>query len=291
MPDRPPAPPTRGPLLVIGGHEDKEGERTILRAVARLAAGGPLLVATVASHSQVDALWDTYSRLFAELGVPAVEHLEVESRARADSPRNLELIEAAGALFFTGGDQLKITAEIGGTRLAAGIERLHRERGGLVAGTSAGAAVMPDTMLIGGRSKDSLKAGDRLEMAPGLGLLPGCIVDQHFSERGRIGRLVAALGRHPGALGIGIDENTAILVQDDRGFEVLGESGVTVLDGRGVSHNNAAAAARGEVLALWDLRMHVLGSGDRFDLGERRPSRPAADADPPPEAGRASRAA
>lgn len=260
-----------GPLLIIGGHEDKRGERVILKELARRAEGGALLVATVASHSQAEPLWRTYRRQFTELGVASVEHLAVANRDEADRPENLALFDGASALFFTGGDQLKITSQIGGTRLLERIRHFHQECGGLVAGTSAGAAVMPDTMLVAGRGGESMRAGDRLGMAPGLGFLSGVIVDQHFAERGRMSRLLAALTHHPGALGIGIDEDTAVLVEQERVLGVLGSGAVYVLDGSGISYSNLAEAERGSALAVCDVRLHVLGAGLGFDLQQRKP--------------------
>lgn len=273
-----PAPAGSGPgaLLIIGGHEDKRGERVILKEVARRARGGSLLVATVASHSQADELWRLYRRQFTELGVERVEHLDVANREQADRPENLALLDHAAALFFTGGNQLRITSRIGGTALFERMRRFHQERGGLVAGTSAGAAMMPDTMLVAGRGRESMRAGDRLAMAPGLGFLKGVIVDQHFAERGRMSRLLAALAHQPGALGIGIDEDTAVLVEHPSALRVLGAGAVYVLDASGISYSNLAEAGRGSALAMCDVRLHVLGTGLGFDLQRREPLLPPA---------------
>jgi cyanophycinase len=179
------------------------------------------------------------------------------------------MLEDAAGIFFTGGDQLRISSQIGDTP----IERLVREihaRGGVVAGTSAGASVMSETMLVKGSGSESHRIGD-LHMAPGLGLMPGVIIDQHFAERGRIGRLLGAVAQNPRVLGIGIDENTAIIVEGDR-FTVIGVGAVTIVDGAGVTHSNIAEARPERTLSMHDVCLHVLSSGDAFNLTDRRPA-------------------
>lgn len=268
--------PTRGThagaLLIVGGHEDKEGPSTILRALVRRLDGRPLLVATLASE-EPDALWATYDPLFQRLGVDEVRHLAVSHRDHANAPETVALFDGAGGVFFTGGDQLRITSLLGGTESARRLHSLYAE-GGIVAGTSAGASMMSGTMLVGGAGAESYRIGDSLQMAPGLGLLPGAIVDQHFAERGRIGRLLGAVAQNPATLGIGIDENTAILVEGTTGaqtFRVLGAGAVTVADGSSVTYSNVADEARDRTLSLFDVRLHLLSQGDAFDLASRRP--------------------
>lgn len=263
----------QGALLIVGGHEDKEGAALILRALARRLDGRPLLVATLASE-EPDALWATYDPLFQRLGVGEVRHLAVSHRDHANAPDTVALFEGAGGVFFTGGDQLRITSLLGGTESARRLHALYAE-GGIVAGTSAGASMMSGTMLVNGAGAESYRIGDSLQMAPGLGLLPGTIVDQHFAERGRIGRLLGAVAQNPATLGIGIDENTAILVEGTAGaqaFRVLGAGAVTVADGSSVSYSNVADEARDRTLSLFDVRLHLLSQGDGFDLATRRPS-------------------
>lgn len=262
---------TKGCLLVIGGHEGKERERLILTELARRASGGALIVATAASHDKADELWDSYHRLFTELGVQEVVHLAFRSREHADAKENVALIDSASAIFFTGGDQLKLTSAIGGTRFAERMLRFYREEGGLIAGTSAGAAMMSETMLVSGRGGETHRIGEGLSMAPGLGLLPDSIIDQHFAERGRMGRLLAAVAQNPRSLGIGIDEDTAILVEGGDDFRVLGQGGVYVLDGHAMTWSNIAEAARHSALSVFDMRLHVLSHGDVFDLRTRTP--------------------
>lgn len=258
-----------GVLIAIGGHEDREGERTILKAVAERVAGGPMVVATVASH-QPEGYFDSYKAAFRDLGVGELRELYIDERAEAGDPDKLSVFDDAAAVFFTGGDQLRISSQIGDTPVEARVRQVF-ERGGLVAGTSAGASIMSETMLVRGASAESYKIGD-LRMAPGLGLVKDTIIDQHFAERGRIGRLLGAVAHNPRVLGIGIDEDTAIIVEG-RGFTVIGCGAVYVVDGERVSHSNIAEAETDRALSMYDVRLHVLSSGDEFSLRGRRPLR------------------
>ncbi|WP_210530398.1 cyanophycinase [Rubellimicrobium arenae] len=258
----------RGRLIIIGGHEEHEGERLILREVARHVKNGRLVLATIASH-EPEGYLERYRASFADLGVNEVVELYVEDRHEAMLPEKLEALEGVHAVFFSGGDQLRITSQIGDTPI---YERIHAifEAGGLIAGTSAGASAMADTMLVRGQSAASFRIGDA-RMAPGLGLLPNVIIDQHFAERGRIGRLIGAVSQNPRVLGIGIDEDTAIVVEGHR-FRVIGSGAVYLVDASEVTHSNIAEAETDAALSIYDLTLHVLSAGDAFDLVTRRPA-------------------
>lgn len=259
---------SKGPLFIIGGGEDKEGERTILRAVARHLDGGRLVIATVASH-EPEGYFEAYERAFADLGVTDLVELYVKDRAETLDPGKLNLLDGAAGVFFSGGDQLRISSQIGDTPIEQRVRDIH-ERGGLLAGTSAGASVMSETMLVKGTSGESYKIGD-VHMAPGLGFVRNMIIDQHFAERGRFGRLFGAVAHNPRELGIGIDEDTALVFGDER-FEVIGSGCVYVVDGAGVTHSNIAEAEPERALSMFDVRLHVLSAGDTFDVAKRRPT-------------------
>jgi cyanophycinase len=258
----------RGPLIIIGGREDREGERVILREVARRLDGGRLVVATVASH-EPEGYFDIYRRAFADLGVTDMAELYVHDRAETLDGEMVRALDGAGGVFFTGGDQLRISSQIGDTPVERRVREIH-ETGGVIAGTSAGASVMSDTMLVKGSSGESHRIGD-LHMAPGLGLVRDVIIDQHFAERGRIGRLLGAVAQNPRVLGVGIDEDTAIVVRGGR-FAVVGSGAVYVVDGEGVTRSNIAEAEPDRALSMHDVRLHVLSAGDAFDLATRRPA-------------------
>jgi cyanophycinase len=259
-----------GRLLIIGGHEDKEDDKLILRAVAdHVGESGKLVVATTAS-SVPQQMWEDYERVFRGLGVRHLYKLELEKREEAKSDQKIRILDDADAVFFTGGDQLKITSQIGDTPIFERVHEIHRA-GGMIAGTSAGASVVCETMMVGGDSKGSSRIGVGLRMAPGFGLFKGAVVDQHFAERGRMGRLVGAVAQNPRILGIGIDENTAILVKGQRYFTVIGDGAVYVLDGSTVSYSNIAEARVEKTLSIYDIKMHILTQGDTFDLSSRQP--------------------
>jgi cyanophycinase len=261
----------RGCLIIIGGHEDRDpaSDRAILREVARHIRGGKLVLATVASHKP-EGYYEEYQKAFADLDVGELVELYVEERSEAHDRGKLSVLDDAAGVFFSGGDQLRITSQIGDTGIEAKVRRIY-ERGGIIAGTSAGASVMSETMLVKGTSKETHRIGD-LHMAPGMGLVRDVIIDQHFAERGRFGRLIGAVAHNPRVLGLGIDEDTAAVVQGDT-FHVIGSGAVYVVDGADVSYCNVAEARAECALSMHDVRVHVLSSGDSFDLRTRKPSR------------------
>lgn len=246
MPDVP------GSLIIIGGHEDREGARAILRAVAARLGGKPLLLVTAASRTPEDYV-QTYEAAFRELGV------EVQPVDPQDFTP--EQFERAGGLYISGGDQRRFM-ESTSSALRDCIRRLWSE-GGVVAGTSAGASVLGELMLVSGPGETSPGEGD-IELMPGLSLLPGCIVDQHFAERGRIGRLVASLTREPLLLGVGVDEDTAAIVEDGR-LRVLGSGAVYVLKMQESEEPGVTPTGRPR-----EFQMRVLAAGDSARLGSRR---------------------
>src|SRR5919107_5987468 len=257
----------KGCLIIIGGGEDRDpkSDRVILREVARHVRGGKLVLATVASH-RPEGYFDEYEKAFADLGLGDLVELYVEERSQAGDRDKLSVLDDAAGIFFSGGDQLRITSQIGDTGIEAKVRALY-ERGGVVAGTSAGASVMSDTMVIKGTSKITHRIGD-LHMAPGMGLMRDVIIDQHFAERGRFGRLIGAIAHNPRILGLGLDEDTAAVVEDDS-FRVIGSGAVYVVDGSGISYSNVAEASPEQALSMHNMRVHVLADGDSFDLKER----------------------
>ncbi|NMO15042.1 cyanophycinase [Pyxidicoccus fallax] len=274
-PERPHAPserrrPASGRLVIIGGHEDKEKDRVILRQVARCARGGRVVVCTVASDVPGE-LWETYQRTFQDIGCKDVVRLDIEQRADLLVDPPLDILDGADVFFFTGGGQLKITTRFAGTRLCAAVEEFYRQ-GGTVAGTSAGAAAMSDTMLVTGNSRESHKIGETLQMAPGLGFLRDVIIDQHFAERGRIGRLLGAVAQNPRFIGLGIDEDTAVVVEREESFTVIGSGAVYVADAEDVTYTNVAEEESSRTLSIFNVRLHVLSQGDHYDLRTRRPT-------------------
>jgi cyanophycinase len=255
-----------GELIIIGGHEDKGPDPEILKVVAERVEKGMLLIATLASAAAKEQ-WDEYRKLFGKLGVKKLEHLDIETRAESADDRRAELIKQARLIFFTGGDQLRITSSFGGSKLCDLMRQKHAQ-GMPVAGTSAGASVMSETMLVAGPGDDSAKPADALRMAPGLGLIQEIVIDQHFAQRGRISRLLVAVAQNPRLLGVGIDEDTAI-VATDHSFEVIGAGAIYVINGLSITYTNLSESQPDVTTSVHGVRLDVLSRGDRYDLANR----------------------
>jgi cyanophycinase len=256
-----------GPLIIIGGGEDREGERVILRTFAEAVGGGRAVLATIATEHP-DEYVEIYRKAFADLPIGELALLHLDERAQARDPATLDVLDGAAGIFFTGGDQLRISSQVGGTPLEERIREVWLG-GGVLAGTSAGASVMSDVMLVAGSSRTSYRIGD-LRIAAGLGVLRDAVIDQHFAERGRFGRLLGAVAHSPWVLGIGIDEDTAIVVRGDE-FTVVGSGAVYVFDAEPATRSNVAEARPDELLSIHGVRLDVLAAGERFDLDQRRP--------------------
>ena len=257
-------------LIIIGGKEDRTNNKIILGEVARRIGVGKLVVTTVAMENNTEELFDQYEKAFRSLGVKHLYNLEITDRGEATLQSKVKILDDAAGVFFTGGDQLKITSQIGDTPIFERIREIYDD-GGVIAGTSAGAAVMCETMLVEGGEEQSHVIGGSTRMAPGLGLIDGVIIDQHFMERGRFGRLTGAVAQNPKNLGVGIDEQTAIVVERGNGFYVLGSGAVHVIDGTHVTYSNIAEADLKKTLSIYNITLHILSQGDRFDLLNRAP--------------------
>ena len=268
----------KGTLIIVGGHEERtrEGDRAILAEVAGRTNGHkPLVIVTIASEAHPD--WgEDYARVFRELGVHQPRVLPLRSREEAQDDHVVGQLADAAVVFFTGGDQLRITSQLGDSPVYRCLHELYRG-GATIAGTSAGAAAMSETMVVGGEA-DASPGISALRMAPGLGLLEGVVVDSHFAERGRFGRLLGAVAQNPANLGLGLDEDTAVLVERGQRFRVLGSGAAYVLDGATIGYSSLSEAQAEGVLTIHGVTVHVLGKGDRFDLGQRQPLHPTADA-------------
>ena len=258
----------KGNLLIIGGRENKEGHRAILEDVAKRANGGALVIATMASE-EPDEQFEEYRKVFTELGVKQVRQLDVRRREELLENPRLELMDKTKVVFFAGGDQLKITSRFGGTPLCAAVRDLY-ERGGTIAGTSSGASAMSETMMVSGSGDESAEGTDTIRMAPGLAFIPSVIIDQHFAERGRMGRLLAAVAQNPRLIGLGIDENTAVRFDGDRLIAVIGDGAVYVVDGRAMTYTSATESD-GRAASIYGMVVHVLSGEDVFDLQAREP--------------------
>ncbi len=257
-----------GQLVIIGGAEDREGECTILREFVRRAGGlnARIVVMTVAT-SLPDEVGRTYTGVFERLGVESVEVLDTKDRQDGENTDALAKLKEATGVFFTGGDQRRITECLKNTEIHKLLLNRLRNEDLVIGGTSAGAAMMPDNMIAEGDSETNARM-DVVEIEEGMGFFPNVAIDQHFAQRGRLGRLVTAISLQPVVLGFGIDENTAIIVNGEE-IEVVGENAVTVLDVEDMTHSNIRGVLKDEPLALCDAKLHILPNGYRYNLKTR----------------------
>ncbi len=267
---------TIGPLLLIGGRENKEQHPEILERFVELCrrhGGTPRIGVVTTASTEGQALFAEYSRVFRRLGVQQVAGLNVDRRVEASAPALCQRMDELTGIFFSGGDQLRITSTLGGSRFHQILLQRHRKDGLAVGGTSAGASMMSHTMIVEGDAHES-PTKNTVKMAAGMGLWNGAVIDQHFSQRGRIGRLLSAVAQNPDVLGIGLDENTALEVRlEETMLTVWGASTVTVVDGRAIQETNASESDDNQPLALTGVMLHVLPKGYGMDLTTRTPRR------------------
>jgi cyanophycinase len=256
-----------GTLFAIGGAEAKLRRRTVLAAFVAVAGGPDAQIAVVSSASSLAAeVVQVYQTVFSALGARRVISLRPESRAQARDPRYVEPLEAVSGIFMTGGNQLKLSSLITGTPFGDAIEDAY-QRGVTVGGTSAGASILAEHMIAFGAGGATPK--QRMsQLSAGLGLLPGVVIDQHFEQRNRYGRLLSLVAQSPSLLGIGIDEDTAAVVHGNSRLEVVGRGAVTVVDGQNIV-SNAFAAKRTSPLLISGAVIHILPAGSQFDLNSR----------------------
>jgi cyanophycinase len=256
-------------LVIVGGAEDHSGECRILRTFLKLAGGAKarILIMTVAS-GEPEAVGIAYVTVFRRLGAKAAQALDVRDRVGANAPEIVAAIEKATGVFFTGGDQVRITNVLGGSEVDRALHQRHAD-GMVIGGTSAGAAMTSATMIIGGQRGATPVVG-KVIIGPGMEFAHGVIIDQHFGQRGRTGRLLTALAQYPHQLGIGIDEDTALIVHGEE-FEVIGHGAVTVLDAGAATYNDVLERQENQHVALCNVRLHVLTEGSRFNLKDRTP--------------------
>jgi cyanophycinase len=274
---------TEGTVIIIGGAEDKVRDRVILNRFATLAGGRDATVAVVSTASSLGPeAGERYRQVFSELGIAKVRPLHAMTRPQANDEAAAMAVRDATGIFLTGGNQLRLSSTIGGTRLADAILERFRH-GAVVAGTSAGASAMSSHMIAFGASGATPKHR-MAQIAAGLGVLPGVIVDQHFQQRNRLGRLLSLIAQNPSLLGLGVDEDTAGVVGPDHVMEVIGRGSITVVDGAG-SETDAWEVHGHRPLMISGVVLHSLPAGYRFDLRRRhRIATPALTALPGGEA-------
>jgi cyanophycinase len=266
-PSRPLDEADRGFIVPIGGAEEKVNGRDILARFVELCGGREADIAIIPTASRLAETGARYEALFNELGVRRVESIDFDARSDAGEPGRLDRIAEASGIFFTGGNQLRLATMLGGTPVAK-LVRQQNAAGVHVAGTSAGAAILAEHMIAFGEEGATPIAGS-VRLAPGFGLTNRFIIDQHFRQRDRLGRLATALAYNPFAVGIGLDEDTAAFIAPDNTVEVEGSGGVTVIDASDLEFSSMDQVDEGEAVCMLGLRVHVLVKGACFNLHTR----------------------
>ena len=258
---------SHGHLVIIGGHEDRQHDKEILCRFVELSGGTDAKIVVISAASSIaDEMWEIYDQAFGELGVKNRVHLHLHSRQCANDREHIKDIRDATGIFMTGGDQKRLLAIIGGTALDTEMHAALKLRGACIGGTSAGASAMSGHMLAQGRAELHPEKGS-VSLGAGLGFLHRVVIDQHFSERQRLSRLLSVVAQNPYLQGIGIDEDTALIIERGVGIEVLGEGAVTIVDGRNMS-TNIAEIPDHETPELIDVRLHLLPAGSKFRLAD-----------------------
>jgi cyanophycinase len=270
MPSRVPEGQNRGWIIPIGGAENKENDRRILERFVTASGGAGADIVVIPTASRMHETGPRYERVFGDIGARRVSVMDFDTRRDACESGRLERLEQASGIFFTGGNQLRLTTLLGGTPVAKLI-RAANARGVTVGGTSAGASILSEHMIAAGDEGSAVVAGS-VRLAPGLGLTNRFIIDQHFRQRDRLGRLLTALAYNPFAVGIGLDEDTAAFIGPDETVEVEGSGGVTIVDASELSYSSIDSVAEGQPACVLGLKLHVLVAGATFNLHTRAAS-------------------
>jgi cyanophycinase len=261
---------TKKAILVIGGAEDKVHGKEILHTFWQRSGAQSAVIAIIPSASREPTIiGDRYQHIFEEMGAKSVKVLDIRDRSQGADPIYQKYLEECTGVFLTGGDQLRLCGLLADTPLMEIIKERAYSGEISVAGTSAGAAVMGYHMIAGGSSGESPNRA-LIDMAMGLGIIPEVLVDQHFHNRNRMARLLSAISHHPEKLGIGIDEDTCAIFEQDHLIHVMGKGTVTIVDCRDMTYTNQAQVGATDPLSLHNLHLHVLSHGDRYDLLQHR---------------------
>ena len=271
----------KGTLIPIGGNEDKGTEENeqytlefidegILYHVVREAGGTDAKIVIIPTASSIPVeVGENYLEAFSTLGCKNVTVLDIRSKIDSEKQESIDLIKSANCIMFSGGDQSKITDKIGGTEIHKIIKhRYKNEKGFVVAGTSAGAMMMSEEMIAGGSATESFIKG-AVNMYKGLALIPGLIIDTHFIKRGRFGRISEAVAEFPKLIGIGLAEDTGMIIKNNK-CRVIGSGMVIIFDGRRIKHNNHKILSPGTRMSLTNMSTHILSNGDYFHIDKKK---------------------
>jgi len=270
----------KGILIPIGGNEDKGIEISeiyhlefieegILSRIVKESGGKDASIIIIPTASSIpDEVGENYLFAFKKLGCTNTVVMDIRKREQSEDPINIKLMQNANCVMFSGGNQSNITQEIGGTTLHKIMLDKYKKEKFVIAGTSAGAMCMSLEMITGGGIKEAFKKG-ATSMGEGMGFIPDLIIDSHFIRRGRFGRLAEAVAKFPKIIGIGLAEDTGLIIKDNS-FEVIGSGMVIIFDARKLTHNNQDRVEIGTPMSLTNLKTHILANGDRFDIKKKK---------------------
>ncbi len=271
----------KGILIPIGGNEDKGNgdnemytlefiENGILRHIVRLAGGENANIVIIPTASSIpDEVIENYQSAFEKLGCTNIHILDIRKREQSEELQNIELIRHADAVLFSGGDQSQITSKIGDTSIHRLLMHKYMNEHFIIAGTSAGAMCMSSRMITGGNTTESFRKGV-VGMGEGMGFTPNLIIDSHFIQRGRFGRITEAVAKYPKLIGIGLSEDTGLIIRNNNEFEVIGSGMAIIFDGRNLTHNNEEILKEGDPMTLTNMVTHILSNGDKFEISTRK---------------------
>lgn len=260
----------RGFIIPIGGAEAKLRDPAILNRFIEICGGKQCRIGIIPTASELEDTGRRYEKLFRSLGARHARVLAFTTRDACNNGEDVDYLEKADGVFLTGGNQLRLSTTLGGTHVAQAI-RKRNAAGMHVAGTSAGAAFIPEHMIAGGGEGATPKP-DLVTLAPGLGLTNRVIIDQHFRERDRLGRLLTALAFNPFAVGMGLDEDTAAFLGPDDVLKVVGSGGITIVDPSDLAYSSMDSARRNDPVSLIGIRLHILIDGGRYEIASRTAS-------------------
>ncbi len=264
---------TRGYVMPVGGAEEKFRDAKILKHFVDLCGGAEGRIAIIPTASKLEDTGQRYADLFAKMGAKRVEVLNIEKRSDCSDPKILEILNKANGVWMTGGNQLRLSTTLGGTDVGDILRDRNANDGLHVAGTSAGASILSEHMIAYG-SEGPTPSSDMVTLAPGMGLMPWAVIDQHFRQRDRLGRLLAALAYNPRLVGLGLDEDTAAVCAPDGVLSVVGSGAITVVDATDVEFSSMDSANQHDPVTVIGVRLHCLTAGATFNQ-HTRVARPA----------------
>lgn len=266
-----------GILVAVGGNEDKEHDLFILRKIVSLVAKAeknPVKIELITTASEVPGeAAEMYNKAFKLIGGCDLGIMHIKSREEATDSALISRLRGADIIFFSGGDQLRITSILGGSPVLTEVRRRYYDERVIVAGTSAGAAAMSGTMIYGGMATEALLKGS-VHMTAGIGLIGGVIIDSHFIKRGRFSRIMQIISSNPGHIGLGLGEDTGVVIEKNRYIKAIGSGLVVIFDGQDLRYTNITDISEGEAIAIENIRVHTIVKGFGYDLKERKYLKP-----------------